>query len=145
MAPCESAPQTSSGTSCSSCAASSERRRMKPTCGPLPWVTTTFQPSLIIARMWREGSCAARYWSITVSCLASLISELPPIATTPPLPGIPLSFSAPGQAHNGLLAVQPVLGLVVHDRPRAVDDLVGHLDPAVGRQRVHEHSVVAGQ
>ena len=36
---------------------------MKPTCGPLPWVTTTFQPEATISAMWCAVVAAARYWS----------------------------------------------------------------------------------
>src|SRR5207248_320270 len=107
---------------------------MKPTCGPLPWVTTTFQPSLIMVAMCRQVSCAAAYWSGTVSCPASLISELPPIATTATRPFIVAFLSAHGQGHHGLLAVQPVLRLVVDRRVGAVDDAVRHLHPPVGGQ-----------
>ena len=41
---------------------------MKPTCGPLPWPITTFQPSWIIAAMCQQVSPAAMYWSRTVWC-----------------------------------------------------------------------------
>ena len=55
---------------------------MKPTCGPLPWPIATSQPSLIIEATCQQVSPAAMYWSRTVWCCLSLISELPPIATT---------------------------------------------------------------
>src|SRR5512142_1516067 len=118
---------------------------MNPTCGPLPCVMTTFQPSLIMLRMCSVVWWAAWYWSATVWCLASGISELPPIATTATRLFIAAVSSAHGQGHHGLLAVQPVLGLVVDGRPRAVDDAVRHLDAAVGGQRMHEHRVLARQ
>ena len=38
---------------------SSDRRRMKPICGPLPCVTTTFQPLSIMSAMWCAVSAAA--------------------------------------------------------------------------------------
>ena len=66
---------------------------MKPTCGPLPWPIATRQPSATSAAMWRLVSSSAAIWSGTVWCCLSLISELPPIATTmsglviPVLPG----------------------------------------------------------
>ena len=66
IAPWVSAPHASSGTSCSSCAASSDRRRMNPTCGPLPWVIATSHPSLIIDAMCQHVSPAAMYWSRTL-------------------------------------------------------------------------------
>ena len=56
---------------------------------------TTFQPSWIMATMCRHVSWAAMYWSATVWCCLSLISELPPIATTA-VPGVsnmvPMAF-----------------------------------------------------
>ena len=55
---------------------------MKPTCGPLPCVMTTRYPSETRAAMWWLVSPAARYWSSTDMCLASLISEFPPMAMT---------------------------------------------------------------
>src|SRR3984957_2467898 len=57
--------------------------------------------------------------------------------------GLPaVSLQAPGQ--NPLLRVQPVLGLVEHDRLRAVDHFVGDLFAAMGRQAVHEDGVRLG-
>src|SRR6184192_4275331 len=141
MAPCVSAPATSSGTSCSSCAASSDRRRMNPTCGPLPCVIATSQPSLIIPAMCQHVSPAAMYWSRTVWWNLSLISEFPPIATTASL----FAMSAHGQGHDGLLAVQAVLGLVVDDGMRPVDDRVGHLHAPVRGQRMHVDGIRVGQ
>src|SRR5438270_5184873 len=82
MAPWVSAPIASSGTSCSSTDASSERRSMNPTCGPFPCVIATRQPSLIIDAMCQQVSPAAMYWSRTLWWKRSLISELPPMATT---------------------------------------------------------------
>src|SRR5260370_27457013 len=40
--------------------------------------------------------------------------------------------------HHGLLRVQPVLGLLEHDGPRAVEHRVGDLLAPVRRQAVHE-------
>ena len=68
-----------SGTSPS---AISERRRMKPTCGPLPCVSTTFQPARSCRRRawrWRTPRRTGR----RATCAASSrISALPPTATT---------------------------------------------------------------
>jgi hypothetical protein len=47
------------GTGATSGSASSERRRMKPTCGPLPCVITTFQPAATISAMWCAVAAAA--------------------------------------------------------------------------------------
>ena len=83
IAPCVSATHESSGTMCSSLAASSERRRMKPTCGPLPCVTTTRSPgSVKRAATCLHVSAAAWYWSGTPWCSLSVMSELPPMAMT---------------------------------------------------------------
>src|SRR3954452_18698099 len=49
---------------------------------------------------------------------------------------------APGE--DALLGVQPVLGLVEHDRARAVHDLVGDLLAAMRRQAMHEDRLLAG-
>ena len=40
--------------------------------------------------------------------------------------------------------MQSVLRLVPHDRLRAVDDVGGHLLPAMGRQAVHKQGIVGG-
>src|SRR5512134_2643647 len=115
---------------------------MKPTCGPLPCPIATCQPSRMIAAMWPLVSPRAWYWSGIDMCFASLISELPPIATTrilfdidrfPPSrraadPRPRARPSAHRQRHDRLLCVEPVLRLVVDDRVRTVDHPVGHLD-----------------
>ena len=79
-----SAPHTSRGTSCmpSYLCAISERRRMKPTCGPLPCPMATSQPCSIISAMCTAVSLAAKYWLSTLICFSSIISELPPMAIT---------------------------------------------------------------
>ena len=41
----------------------SERRRMKPTCGPLPCVSTTFQPAAIMSTTCAAVAHTASYWS----------------------------------------------------------------------------------
>ena len=123
---------------------------MNPTCGPLPWPIATCQPSRRSPAIWTLVSPSAAIWSGTVWCCASLISELPPIATTrvsaPCLApssvvgdGLP---SAHREGHDRLLGMEPVLGLVVDDRVGTVDDGVGDLDVPVGRQRVHVDGVV---
>jgi hypothetical protein len=60
MPPCESAEDISSdsrGTGAES-PTSSERRRMKPTWGPLPWVRTMPQPRATRVATWRAVSMA---------------------------------------------------------------------------------------
>src|SRR6185295_18674315 len=130
MAPCVSAPHESSGTSCSSCRDSSDRRRINPTCGPLPCVTTTFQPAATMPAMWCIDSAAAAYWSGTVRCWASRMRELPPTATTAScVTGCLERLADPsrhGQRHDRLLCVQAVLRFVVYDGVRAINDAVGH-------------------
>src|SRR2546422_11587893 len=61
---------------------SSERRRMKPTCGPLPCVSTTFQPLSIMPATSSARPHTMPYWSGIDSCVRSRISALPPIAST---------------------------------------------------------------
>src|SRR5664280_2994628 len=106
------------------------------------------------------------YWSRTDSCILSLISELPPIATMAvrsPMSVSPRQFSvsssvqhllvtsaSPRQVsssgqrehHHGLLAVQAVLGLVEDHGVRAVDDRIRHFGAAVGGQRVYVDGVL---
>src|ERR1019366_1964590 len=126
-------------------AASSDRLRMKPTCGPLPWVIAMRQPSLIMVTMWRQVSLGAMYWPRPASWSLSLIRELPPIATTAMRLSMWVSLPlAQRQRHDRLLGVQAVLGLVVDRRLRSVDHRVGDLDVPVGRQRVHEDGVRPG-
>src|SRR5579871_2685873 len=84
------------------------------------------------------------YWSRTDSWTVSLIRELPPMATTAVRGSIACS-SAHRQGHDGLLAVETVLCLVVDDRLRTVDDRVRHFGVPVGRQRVHEDRIVVGR
>src|SRR5436305_15292847 len=45
---------------------------------------------------------------------------------------------------QGLLRMQPVLGLVPHARVRPVDDLVGHLLAPVGREAVQHPDIRSG-
>ena len=116
---------------------------MNPTCGPLPCPMTTSQPPSIIEAMCAQVSLAAMYWSRTFWCITSLISELPPIATSASfLATVPTS--AHRQGHHGFLGVKAVLCFVVHRGLGAVNDLVGNLNPAVGRQRVHEDGAFVG-
>src|SRR5579872_2627922 len=46
--------------------------------------------------------------------------------------------------HHGFLRVQPVLGLIEHDRLRPIDDLVGDLFAAMCRQAVHHERIARG-
>src|SRR6185436_2243188 len=55
---------------------------MKPTCGPLPCVTTTFHPDSIMPAMSAASAQTISYWSMIDSCVRSRINALPPIATT---------------------------------------------------------------
>ena len=78
-----SATQESSGTVWSSFDASSDRRRMKPTCGPFPCVITSLRfGSRRSGAMWRHVSEHAWYWSGTRWCSLSVMSEFPPMAMT---------------------------------------------------------------
>jgi hypothetical protein len=82
IAPCVSPTAYCTGTVGTWPSAISERRRMKPTCGPLPCVSTTFQPAAIIAATCVAVMHTASYWSARAMCLSSTIKALPPTATT---------------------------------------------------------------
>ena len=53
---------------------------MKPTCGPLPWVTTTRQPAETRAPTWRAVVRLFSNCSAIVPRCPSRMRELPPIA-----------------------------------------------------------------
>src|SRR5439155_6364169 len=80
-------------------------------------------------------------------------SRLASAARNPTSPDIPSYLATPGrlcpaghgQGHQGLARVQSVFGLLVHDGLRSVDDLVGDLVAAVGRETVHVERVRLGQ
>src|SRR5262245_1757212 len=61
---------------------SSERSRMKPTWGPLPWVTTTRQPAATRAPACRAVARAFSNCSAMVPRWPSRMRELPPTAIT---------------------------------------------------------------
>ena len=92
--------------------ASSDRRRMKPTCGPLPCPITTLRPASMICAMWWQVSPAATHWSRTVRWRSSRISELPPIATTVAIRMFQRRGYPPIVRAKRLAGVHPVLGLV---------------------------------
>src|SRR5579859_156376 len=60
----------------------SERSRMNPTCGPLPWVMTTRQPSLTSPATSLAAARAFPNCSSMVPCSPSPIRALPPMAMT---------------------------------------------------------------
>jgi hypothetical protein len=78
----------------------SERNRMNPTWGPLPWVTTIRRPAAASAAIWRAAPRAFSNCSSIVPCCPSTISAFPPTATTADLSIVCSSRSAP----NGLSA-----------------------------------------
>src|SRR5918994_3609075 len=120
MAPCRSAAAKSIGTGGTSTSAISERRRMNPTWGPLPWVITTFQPAATMSAMWCAVPAAAADWSGIDSCSRSTISELPPTATT---------------------AVRSLNAIGLPSRARLSRDLVGKGDHRLGeagKRRTHD-------
>jgi hypothetical protein len=53
---------------------------MKPTCGPLPWVTTTRQPAETSAPIWRAVVRLFSNCSAIVPRWPSRMRELPPMA-----------------------------------------------------------------
>ena len=82
ICPWDSAPQTSSGIGCTCFAAASCWIKIRPTWGPLPWVTTTSQPSAAICATRSAAARAARYISSYVSSAPRRSRALPPRATT---------------------------------------------------------------
>ena len=105
MPPCESATASHSGSSGSpstvaSGATSSPRRRMKPTCGPLPCVTSTRHPASTSSTTCRanaaDRSCCRHNEPDSPSCT----SAFPPIAirTTPGSIMSPPPEPRPGRA-----------------------------------------------
>src|SRR5205807_5730871 len=90
IAPCVSAPSTSSGAGGTARPASSLRSRLSPTCGPFPWVSTTPQPPVTNPATCAAVSRSAACWPST-SRRPFRTREFPPMATTaiapPPLAG----------------------------------------------------------
>src|SRR5574341_2051666 len=97
-----------------------------------------------MSAIWKQVSFAARYWSSTVLCFSSLISELPPIATT-----ANLRFSAivlpHRQSHYRFLGVQAILGLIEDHRVWTIHHRAGDLDIAIGGKRMHIDGVILGK
>src|ERR671923_170976 len=77
-----SAPHTSRGIGDTVPAAASCWRRIRPTWGPLPWVTTTSQPSAAMSAIRSAAARAAAESSSNVSSAPRRSSALPPSATT---------------------------------------------------------------
>ncbi len=77
---------------------------MNPTCGPLPWVMAISQPIATKSAMEAVVSRIASYWSATVWCCLSLISELPPMATTARLARIRTSAAKPAYMVRAITA-----------------------------------------
>src|ERR671922_2476823 len=77
-----SAPHTSRGIGDTVPAAASCWRRIRPTWGPLPWVTTTSQPSATMSAIRSAAARAAAESSSNVSSAPRRSSALPPSATT---------------------------------------------------------------
>src|SRR5512143_859353 len=56
--------------------------KIRPTCGPFPWVTTTSQPSAAMSTTFSAAERAAAYISSYVSSAPRRSRALPPSATT---------------------------------------------------------------
>src|SRR5512133_4084720 len=99
--------------------------------------------------MWKVVSLAAWYWSSTVWCALSRISELPPIATTASLffailsPWLSICLGH-RQRHDGFLSVQAILCFIEDDRVGTVHHFTGDLDIAVSRKRMHVDGILLG-
>ena len=75
------APHQSSGTGGTTAAASSFLTSRLPTCGPLPWVTTTSAPVSSSAPTAAIATSAAAIWSSTRARPSALVMALPPSAS----------------------------------------------------------------
>src|SRR6476661_1260634 len=139
ICPCDSAPQTSSGIGWTCLAAASCWIRIRPTCGPLPWVTTTSQPSAAISAMRSAAPRAARYISSYVSSAPRRSRALPPRATTTRSTGSSLQNRR--QDVGELRRVWQHVEVVAHphgglsdvDHPAQVDRGADHHEVDVGR------------
>src|SRR5581483_4270997 len=105
----------------------------------------TSQPASIISAMWYVVSLAAKYWSSTVLCFSSLISELPPIAMTASLRFAIILLLCHRQCHDGLLRVQAILCLIENHRIRTVHHRAGHFNIAIRGERMHVDGVIFGK
>src|ERR1044072_7054972 len=96
-------------------------RARSPTCGPLPWETTSSCWSATGASA-RQATRQFSRWLAAVSACPRRSSGLRPRAATTPT-------SAPERGdHDGLDRVHAVLGLVEDDRRGGFEDLLGHLE-----------------
>ena len=53
-------------------------------------------------------------------------------------------LSAHGHCHYRLAGMQPVLSFLIYHRLRAIDNLVGHLVAAIGREAMHINRLLLG-
>ena len=80
--PCVMAPSVNSGRAGTKSIEPSCWMARLPTCGPLPWTMTTFQPLRISERTDRAMASALAYCSSRVPRWSSRVSALPPRART---------------------------------------------------------------
>src|SRR5689334_14856001 len=87
-------------------------------------------------RSAQNATTSQRYFSISQRRMTE-VSSPPEYASTTFLTSGILERASEHLEDHGLLGVQAVLGLVQHDRARAVQHGVGDLLAAMGRQAVH--------
>src|SRR3990167_4051392 len=119
--PSDSAPRTSRGNRLSGGPAADCKAR-SPTCGPLPWVTTTLWPSPIRAAIAAAARRTLVRWTAALMVSPRRRSALPPRAAT-----IFTTSPRDRRHQNRLDRMHAVLGLIEDDRGARLEDLVGHL------------------
>ena len=80
--PCVWAPHQSSGTGGTTAAATSFFTSRLPTCGPLPWVTTTSWPAATSRAISPAAAVTAAIWAPGVAEPSGPVIALPPRATS---------------------------------------------------------------
>src|SRR4051794_36015690 len=118
------APSTSKGNGTSSVGSAALSNANMPTCGPLPWVSTSSCSSASGASAPTARTALAR-WTAASGFSPRCNSAFPPNATT--MRTMASSSSERGD-HHGLDRVHAVLGLVEHDRLRRLEHLVGDFE-----------------
>src|SRR5450759_438999 len=138
----------------------SHERRTRLSCvATTPMTASRMRPTTICVPCVPRSKRSSRY-SRTATTATSINSMTPRWRTTSPnCPkncwkncGIISRFRA-GRAqgasleklgHQRHLRVEAVARLLKHDRARSIDDLIGHLFPAMRRETVHEHRAGRG-
>src|SRR5215470_11583728 len=88
-------------------------------------------------RSAQKATTSQRYFSMSQRRITE-VSRPPEYASTTFFRSGIVERASQQLEDHGLLGVQPVLGLVEHDRARAVQHAVGDLLAAMGRQAMHD-------